>query len=492
MKRSGLVAFATLSVALSFSPVIAQPPGDPYAEGLKAKAAQMFAKGVQAEQAGDLNAAIEWYRKANGTYRSDKRIHYKEGLAAAKLGNNEEAMREFLQALGIDNNFVECRNDYALFLKYNKDNVKEAMNQWQQCIRINPKYPYPYYFMAQIYHERGDLDSAINNFETFTRLKPDNSDGWKELGLCIFERCQGDDLTTAQKALELSARYAPQNPLVHYHLGIIYATQGDPKTGGLDAAEAEFRKALMCDQRLASAHWELARLRYLRGDMDRCQSEIAEALKINPTYTQDKKYPVLKVAPMKALNAQCIEYKGKLAQAIDAYLDLAKLRGSDALYAQHIEDLKKKIKLIEKQRKKNPLTYDPEEIDALVSKGMEQYEDGDLTGAKASFERAIELNPNSVEGLMNLCAVQEAQGDLNAAQASNQKAVTVCPQFDGAYYNFGYLLEKMGLPAEAGQMYDRFHKISGKYPYDPQHVIKLQQDMIRQQKIEENRRTRGY
>jgi tetratricopeptide (TPR) repeat protein len=248
----------------------------------------------------------------------------------------------------------------------------------------------------------------------------------------------------------------------------------------------------MCDARLAAAHWELARLRYLRGDLDRCQSEIAEALKVNPTYTQSKKFPVIKVAPMKTLNAQCLEFKGKLADAIDAYLDLARVRGSDALYAAHIEELKKKIKLIEKARKKTPLAYDPEEVDALVSKGMEQYEDGDLTGAKASFERAIELNPASVEGLMNLCAVQESQGDLNAAQATNQKAITVCPQFDGAYYNFGYLLEKMNLPADAGMMYDKFHKISGKYPYDPQHVIKLQQDMIRQQKIEENRRTRGY
>ena len=200
----------------------------------------------------------------------------------------------------------------------------------------------------------------------------------------------------------------------------------------------------------------------------------------------------MKVAPLKTLNAQCLEFKGKLAQAIDAYIDLARVRGSDTLYAAHIEELKKKIKTIERSRKKKPLTYDPEEIDALVSKGMEQYEDGDLTGARASFERAIELNPESIEALMNLCAVQEAQGDLNAAQATNQKTVTICPQFDGAFYNFGYLLEKMNLPADAGMMYDRFHSISGKYPYDPQHVIKLQQDMIRQKKIEENRRTRGY
>jgi tetratricopeptide (TPR) repeat protein len=230
----------------------------------------------------------------------------------------------------------------------------------------------------------------------------------------------------------------------------------------------------------------------LRGDLDRCQAEIAEALKINPTYTTEKKYPALKVPAMKTLNAQCLEFKGKLAEAIEAYNDLARVRGSLALYGAHIDELTKQIKLIEKQRKKKPLTYDPEEIDALVSKAMEQYEDGNLNGSKASCERALELNPNSLEATMNLCAVQQAQGDLNAASASNQKAITISPKFDGAYYNYGYLLEKMNLPSDAGMMYDKFHQIAGKYPYDPQHVIKLQQDMIRQQRIEENKHSRGY
>lgn len=486
MKRAKtLLLLTTLLFLNQNSAVIAV---DEYEINLKNKAMQQFRQAMAAEQAGDLNQAVEWLRKSVSTYASFKEVHYKLGLNAAKLGNNDEAMQEFRQALNLDNNFVQCRNDYALFLKYNKMDTNGAMNQWKQCTQIDPKYPYPYYFMGQVLHEKGDLDGAIQNFEICARLKPDLADAHKELGMCIFERCRNDDIFTAAKALEKSAQLNPTNPMVHYYLGFIYATKGD-----LDAAEAEYRVALgKCDARLAIAHWELGRLRYYRGDLDRCMSEIAEAMKINPTYTQEKKYPTLKVPAMKALNAQCIECKGKLAEAIDAYMELARIRGSDALYAKHIEDLKKKIKLIEKERKKKPLPYDPEEVDALVSKGMEQYEDGDLDGAKASFERALELNPNSVEALMNLSATQEAQGDLNAAVAANQKAIAACPNFDGAYYNLGYLLEKMNLPADAGMMYAKFHQISGKYPYDPQHVIKLQQDLIRQQKIEENRRSRGY
>jgi hypothetical protein len=38
----------------------------------------------------------------------------------------------------------------------------------------------------------------------------------------------------------------------------------------------------------------------------------------------------------------------------------------------------------------------------------------------------------------------------------------------------------------------RYHEMGGKYPYDPQHVIELQQNIIRQQKIEADKRKRGF
>ena len=487
MRRRCRSLFSVLLLSALFALSAPVQAEDPYETNLKNRAMDIFRQGLQAETAGDMNRALDFFRKSISTYPNFKEVHYKAAQVAATLGNNDEAMMEFRQALNIDNNFVECRNDYGLYLQRNKNDTEGAIKEWKKCIQIREKYPFPYFNLGLVYHERGDLEAAIDYFETVTRLKPNFAPAHRELGLCIFERAQGGDLESAVKALETSAHYAPDNPMVHYHLGFIYATKGN-----LDAGEAEIRKALMCDPRLAAAHWELARLRYLRGDMDRCMTEIAEASKINPTYTQDRKYPGVKVVAMKTLNVQCIEYKGKLAQAIDGYYELARLRGSQELYAKHILDLQKKIKLIEKTRKKTPLTYDPEEIDALVAKGIELLEDGDLNGAKSSFERAIELNPNSVEGLMNLSGVQEAQGDLNAAVATNQRAIVANPEFDGAYYNLGYLLEKMNLPTEAGVQYDKFRQIAGKYPYDPRHIVDLQQEMIRRQKIEENNKTRGY
>src|SRR5262249_27846342 len=247
----------------------------------------------------------------------------------------------------------------------------------------------------------------------------------------------------------------------------------------------------------AAAHWELARLRYFRGDLDRPITECNEVLKIQPTYTDSKEYPKVDPVLIKITIAACLEWKGKLIQAVDAWKEGAQMGTRNELAIAKVNQLETILRADAKKKKSKkvkPLTYDPEEIDALVQKGIGQYEDGDLEGAKASFQRAMELNPQSFEATQNLGAVQEAQGDLNSALATYQKANAINPKFDGAYYNLAYVLEKLNLPADAGLMYQKFHEVTptGRYPYDPKHIVALQQDDARKRAKDELVRKRGY
>ena len=73
-----------------------------------------------------------------------------------------------------------------------------------------------------------------------------------------------------------------------------------------------------------------------------------------------------------------------------------------------------------------------------------------------------------------------------------KKGMAILPTFDGVYYNIAQLLEKLSLPADAGLMYQRFHEIAGKYPYDPKHIVSLQQEDARRRSREQQIRERGY
>ena len=89
------------------------------------------------------------------------------------------------------------------------------------------------------------------------------------------------------------------------------------------------------------------------------------------------------------------------------------------------------------------------------------------------------MDPASYEAMQNLGSCIEASGDLNSALAKYQAALALKPSNDGAYYNLAYMLEKLNLPADAGLMYQRFHELAGKYPYDPKHIVALQQEDAR-------------
>ncbi len=464
------------------------------ADGRKGNAMRWLQQGMRLHQGGDVSGAVENYKKSLSMDPRNKWTHYYLGLAYEQTGNLNGAHMELKTALNNDYNFIEARNELGIVFK-KQDDIQAAQREFMECIKIKPGYPFPYYHLGKILQNKGDLQHAIDAYETACRIKPDYFEAQRDLGLAIFERAktgQGSTMEEALEKLQIAARLGPANPKIRYHIGEIYCADGK-----LDEAESEFRKTLMIDPRHAAAHWELARLRYFRGDLDRPITECNEVLKIPPTYTDSKEYPKVDPVIIKITIAACLEWKGKLIEAVEGWKEVAQMVTRNELAYAKINELETILRLQAKKKKSKkvkPLTYDPEEIEALVAKGIGQYEDGDLEGAKASFSRGMELNPLSFESTQNLGAVQESQGDLNSALATFQKANAIKPKFDGAYYNLAYLLEKLNLPGDAGLMYQRFHEVTptNRYPYDPKHIIDLQLDDARKRAKDELIKKRGY
>jgi tetratricopeptide (TPR) repeat protein len=166
------------------------------------------------------------------------------------------------------------------------------------------------------------------------------------------------------------------------------------------------------------------------------------------------------------------------------------MQKSNGDIGRHIAALVKQLKA--NVHKKNKEKFDPKEVQAQISKGISQSEDGDLDGAKQTYLRALELNPDSFEATQYLGGLLEASGDINGALAKYQAAMVLKPNFEGAVYNLAYVLEKANLPSDAGAMYQKFHELAGRYPYDPKHIVALQQDDVRERARQEQIKKRGY
>lgn len=444
-------------------------------------------KAREAFDNGDYGAAINILQAAKNFNHSDKNIIHLLALSYAANGDNYNAMMWFKSALSLDYNFLEARNNYGVFLK-RTGQVKQAKKEFEVCIQINPNYAEPHYHRGEILHEQGDLDGAIEEFRTAVYLKENYFEAQRDLGISIYEKYEKGELKDISESLDKlqnAAKLIPKNPMVHYYLGRIWCAQGN-----LDEAEKEFRISLMCDANFAAGHFELGKLRYLRGDPIRCLIEMSAALKVNPTYTESKSYPKLDRLDVKRWTAPANEVKNFVNNAIRDWTEVAQETRNNTELINHIKALMKERDKNNKggRRKKNEPVFDVDQHNALLEKGVEEVDEGNLTQAKATFNRALEVNPNSWEAYQNLGGILEQEGDVNSASDRYQKAIAIVPLYDGLYYNMGYLLEKMRLPIEAGRMYRKYRDMHGKYPYDPKHIVNLQLQDVQQQQ----RQKSGY
>lgn len=483
--RQSLVLVISALVCLAGASWCLQAAGQERFGPSKSRSMMYYQQAMQAYEGKDYVSAINLCKKAIGSDNANKYAFLLMAQAQADNGDNYNAEMNYQAALTLDYNFLDCRNSHGMYL-YKRGQLETAQHEFEECIRINSKYPYAHHHLGEVLRRRGDLDRAIEEFETACELKPDYWQAQRDLGLSVFERCKAGDIPEALQKLQIASKLVPDNPMVHFHLAQIHCASGK-----LDDAEAELRKALMCDGKLAAAHWELGKLRYYRGDLDRCLTEIKEAEKVNPLYAEKENYPKVDPVTIKLYTAACYENKGMKVDAVDAWKEFAAMVPNNKDTLKHVSELEKELKKGAHSKKK-PITFDPEEIQALVVKGIGQYDNGDLDGAKATFSRALELNPQSFEATQNLGFCLEAEGDLNGAMAKYQAGTMILPKFDGALYNMAYLLEKMNLAADAGLMYQKFHEVAGKYPYDPKHIVALQQEDARERARQEQLRKRGY
>jgi tetratricopeptide (TPR) repeat protein len=470
--RLTLCCLATLSLL-----VLPIPPGpaqsNRFTEGA-AQAAACYKQALAAFAARNFQGCVELCKQSFKSDNRNKYVPHLCALAYSELGDAYNAGIQFRAAISLDYNFIECHNNFGIFLN-KKGDPEEAKKQFKECMRLNPNYPKAYYNLGTVLQQQADLDGAVENYRAAIRLDPNYFDAQRDLGLALFQKFERGDSGEISESLDkllIAARLMPANPMIHYHLGYIYCCNGN-----LDEGEAELRKALMNDSSLAAGHYELARLRYLRGDPNRALFEVKAAQKLNPVLNETRKYPPLDRIKVKELQAKCEELTENYDESVETWKEVAALTANNTLTKKHINELSR---LARQGGHRNKNTVDPAEVKSTIAQGIAEVEEGNMDAAKETFARAEGMDPQNFIPCQNLGFLYQAQDDLAQAIPMYQKALNLKPKYDGLYYNMAYILELLDRRAEAGVWYKRFHDMAGKYPYDPKHIVSLQQEDARQ------------
>ena len=146
--------------------------------------------------------------------------------------------------------------------------IYATTNRWEpaaellrQALQLKPDYADAHSNLGLALQSLGDLDAAIDSYNTALSLKPDYPEALNNLGTALHK--QGD-LIPALEALTSAISLRPNYPSAHYNRGIVLEEQGH-----VDAAIAAYDTALRLrpDYPDASANRAMALL--LKGDYQR-------------------------------------------------------------------------------------------------------------------------------------------------------------------------------------------------------------------------------
>lgn len=104
------------------------------------------------------------------------------------------------------------------------------------------------------------------------------------------------------------------------------------------------------------------------------------------------------------------------------------------------------------------------DFDQAFDAGVRQQADGDLAGARCSFERALACQPDAAEAWSNLGLLHEAQGDPHDAERCYRQALALNPHLYAALMNLATLLAQRHDADEAEQRYQQAIALN---PHDP-------------------------
>ena len=144
-----------------------------------------FQQAYQAQMRGELDEAVELYRRSIDCYATAE-AHTFLGWAYSFLNLTDEAIEECHQAIVVDPDFGNPYNDIGAYL-IEKGDYDGAIPWFQRAMEAKRYecYFYPHFNLGRVYEIKGRYVEALREYKTAIDLKPDYG-----LALRAFRRLQ--------------------------------------------------------------------------------------------------------------------------------------------------------------------------------------------------------------------------------------------------------------------------------------------------------------
>ena len=142
--------------------------------------------GLLADAIGDKELAVDLVRYAISIQSDNPVFHGNLGNILKTLGQTEQAVASYLEALKFNPQYVEaCFNLATLYRDL--DRLDDAIPLYQQVTALHPDFAIAWINLAAALHTTGQLDEAISCYKRYLELKPEDIYGKTRLADAYFE-----------------------------------------------------------------------------------------------------------------------------------------------------------------------------------------------------------------------------------------------------------------------------------------------------------------
>ncbi len=202
--------------------------------------------------------------------RENAEIHYNLGNEALRGGRTQDALKEYDEALALDEAFADAHLGRGLVMEFGFGKVDEAEREYRRALALRPAFSEAHNDLGQLLAKGGRLEEAVREFdlalgnmlykepyvarcnkgEALTALGR-KVEGLAELKTCLSLApvyCQGHRqlgriqlaegrVKEALDSFQEYARYCDKSPDAHYQLGLAFL-----KSGNADRARQAFER----------------------------------------------------------------------------------------------------------------------------------------------------------------------------------------------------------------------------------------------------------
>jgi type IV pilus assembly protein PilF len=192
--------------------------------------------------------------------RESAEIHYNLGTEALRGGRTQDALKEYDEALALDERFADAHLGRGLAMEFGFGRLDEAEREYRRALALRPSFPEAHNNLGQLLAKTGRLGEAVGEFdlalgnmlykepyvarcnkgEALHRLGK-KQEGIAELKACLslsYRYCQGyrqlggiqlaeGRMQEAIESLGQYAKYCEKSADAHYQLGLAFLKSGD-------------------------------------------------------------------------------------------------------------------------------------------------------------------------------------------------------------------------------------------------------------------------